>query len=160
MEKIEIEKYVSRLKRSKEKCLINIEAYDIWLSVLVPLRWIAITIGVIFPAFAGFAIFSQKLGAEWKVWSAWILLISGIVTGFHTALKCNSHQEECKKLMVRYEALADEYGDAIDNQPDDIKSVYETLGNELYKLKKDSATKPAKWCFSKAKKKLNFIEKE
>ena len=153
-----IEKYKSLYKYKKTECLVRKEAYDIWLGFLTPLKWTSIAIGVIFPAIAGATFFLKVFGDKWEIWAAVILLISAIVSGLHSLLKCDIHQEECKRLTKKYEAMADKYNDAIILEPDNMISLQDELASELRLLKKESITTPMKWCFTRAAKKFNFVE--
>mgnify|MGYP006107971443 CR=1 FL=1 len=153
MEESDYKKYLDLFKQRKIECHIQQESYSIWLSYLTPLRWVSIIIGVIFPAIVGVAIFAELFGEEWKIWSAIMLLVSGMVSGLHTALKCDSHQSECQRLKKRYEALADKYNDVIILQPKEgVIDIHKNLGNELTELKEETITTPANWCINKAKK--------
>jgi len=82
-----------------------------WLAVLTPLRWFTVAGGTILSALAGATVFSKPvfLGDRWPVYAGVFALLASILTGLHTALHCDAHQAECRRLIQLYQSLEANY---------------------------------------------------
>ena len=149
---VEIKKYFTNKQRD---CLIQKSAYEKWLNVITPFRWLAIILGVILPAFLGITIFVDSGWVNpdnWKIICSSILLISSIVSGLHTALQFDSHQQECLRLSKQYESLAHKFELAGLSDVEEIYSQKKNLSERYTELIENTLTTPASWCLQSAKK--------
>ncbi|SEP08470.1 hypothetical protein SAMN05444671_4441 [Flavobacterium sp. CF108] len=155
MKEQELQEIKQYFERKKIECLIQKTAYEKWLTVITPFRWMAIALGVILPAFLGISIFTESglvTMSNWKIICSSVLLISSIVSGLHTALKCDSHQQECLRLSKQYESLANKFEFACTNNQDEIDSQKKILNEKYTELIENTSTTPASWCLNSAKK--------
>lgn len=153
---IEIQKY---LENKKIDCLIQKLACEKWSSTITPFRWLAINLGVFLPAFLGITIFTASglvTPTNWKLVCSSVLLISSIVSGLYTALKCESHQQECIRLSKQYESLANKFEIALTFNSDEINSQKNTLSDKFSELLENTLTTPASWCVSSARKEIKI----
>ncbi|MBD3630848.1 hypothetical protein [Cyclobacterium sp.] len=149
---MEIQNYFSNKQRD---CLIQKAAYEKWLNVITPFRWFAIIIGVVLPAFLGVTIFVDSGWVNpdnWKIICSTILLLSSIVSGLHTGLQFDSHQQECVRLSKQYESLAHKFELARIAHNDEIYSQKKNLSEKYTDLIENTLTTPANWCLRRAKK--------
>jgi hypothetical protein len=63
--------------------------------------------GTILSALAGATVFSKPvfLGEQWPIYAGVFALVASILTGLHTALHCDAHQAECRRLIQLYQSL-------------------------------------------------------
>lgn len=137
------------------ECLIQKSAYEKWLSVLTPLRWTAILISVIVPAFTGATILIDTglLSKEhWKVVCSVVLIVSSIVTGLYTAFKWDAQQSECLRLSKQYQSLANKFETARTADQTEIEQYRKTLSEKFSDLVENTMTTPAQWCINSARK--------
>src|SRR6266404_2269512 len=97
-----------RLFAQRERqCRVEHRGYSRWLALLTPLKWLTVAGGTVLSALAGATVFSkpQFLGNNWPVYAGVLALLASILTGLHTALHCDAHQAECRRLIQRYQSL-------------------------------------------------------
>ncbi len=149
---IEVKKYFDRKRKD---CLVQKVAYEKWLAVITPFRWTAIILGVILPAFLSVSIFTDSglvTAENWKLICSSVLLISSIVSGLHTTLKCDSHQQECRRLSKQYEALANKFELVSTYNENEMNNFKNVLGEKYSELIENTLTTPASWCLRSAEK--------
>ena len=158
MDDKQFEETLKYFDQKHKECLIQKISYDTWLRLITPLRWGAVILGVILPAFVGVSFFidSGLISKEhWKIICSLVLLVSSIVSGLHTALKCDTHQQECLKLSKQYEALANKFEFAKTYNRNQVEAEAKTLSDKFGDLVGNSTTTPAQWCIDRAAKKVN-----
>lgn len=146
----EIAKY---FEKKQIECMIQKIAYDKWLSVITPMRWTFIALGVILPAFLGISIFTDSgvvTTENWKLICGVVLMLSSIVSGLHTAFKFDSHHQECIRLSKQYESLANKFELAQTYDRSETVLHRKVLSDNLSELLENTLTTPAQWCVKKA----------
>lgn len=152
---VEKEDLLKLLRERELECRIQERSYQIWLKVLTPIRWSSISIGVVLPSLASVSVFSKILGSHWQTISAIILLVSGAVSGLHSALKCDAHQTESLRISKRFGLLAESYRELMMLMPDDLFVQAQVLNKEYKNMRENAAVTPAQWCYEKARKLLS-----
>ncbi len=152
---VEKEDLLKLLRERELECRIQERSYQIWLKVLTPIRWSSISIGVVLPSLASVSVFSKILGSHWQTISAIILLVSGAVSGLHSALKCDAHQTESLRISKRFGLLAESYRELMTLMPDDLFVQAQVLNKEYKNMRENTAVTPAQWCYEKARKLLS-----
>lgn len=148
---VEKDDLIKLLKERELECRIHERSYQIWLKVLTPIRWSSISVGVILPSLASVTVFSEIWEANWQIISGSVLLISGIVSGLHSALKCDTHQTESTRMSKRYSLLAENYRELLLLMPNDLYEQAKALGKEYKQLRENTLVTPAQWCEDKAR---------
>jgi hypothetical protein len=94
---------ITLLNRRIQQCRVERRAFEMWLARLTPLRWATISGSVILSAIAGATALNDPVwpgnSAHWVSGSC--ALLAAVLTGLHTAFKCEAHQAECHR-MVRF----------------------------------------------------------
>lgn len=155
MEDTQYDEIIKYFDKKQHECMIQKIAYDKWIGVVSPFRWTSIALGVILPAFLGVSIFTDSglVSVEnWKLVCGVVLLTSSIVSGLHTALKFDSHHQECLRLSKQYESLANKFELAKTYDRDETELSKKMLSDNLSDLIENTLTTPAQWCINKARK--------
>jgi hypothetical protein len=98
------------LPRRELQCRIERRALERWLHPLTLLKWGTVILGTILAAVAGAtALVGIWFPGQWEVITAICALTASILTGLHTALKCEAHQAECRRLIQVYKSLEAAY---------------------------------------------------
>jgi hypothetical protein len=100
------------LSQREMRCRIEGRALDLWLRPLTLLRWVMVGLGTILAAFAG-ATALGRYGDPWESIGGICALTASILTGLHTALDCEAHQAECRRLIRVYASLEAAYQAAL-----------------------------------------------
>lgn len=154
MENKQLDEIFSYFDRKQKDCLIQKLSYNNWLKKITPYRWLAIVMGVILPAILGVTIFTDSgliSPTNWKYICSSVLLLSSIVSGLHTALKCDSHQQECLRLSKQYESLANKFELAKTLRQEEIENEKKILGEQYSDLIANTLTTPSQNSINKAK---------
>jgi len=122
------------LKQRQAQCFVKRRAFEMWLHLLTPLRWFAVSAGTLLPLVAGAKILGTPalLGSRYELVSSFCALAASAITGLHAALKCEDHQSECRRMIQEYLSLEAAYQAARalpDPQPEeklrDLEARYE-----------------------------------
>src|SRR6266853_943774 len=89
------------LRQRQAQCFVNRRAFEMWLHLLTPLRWFAVSAGTLLPLVAGAKILGTPalLGGQYELVSSLCALAASAITGLHAALKCEEHQSECRRMI-------------------------------------------------------------
>jgi hypothetical protein len=139
---------IGLIKERQRHCRIEYIALSGWLSFLTPLRWITIAGGTILSALAGATVLSNGafLGSAFKIYSGIFALTASILTGLHTALHCDTHQAECRRLIQLYESLELAFQATLALPPSEIPRRFHELEAALHEAKlKATATPPMRY---------------
>lgn len=144
---------IALLKERQRECLIQARAYDLWLRVLTPIRWITVISGVALPAIAGFTLLRGHpvFGIPWTNVSATLTFIASLIAALHTALHCEPHQTECRRLRRRFAAMADDFETVLSGDEKSLTKKQADLSERLSQLKENATEDPPGWCFDKAR---------
>lgn len=137
------------LEKKQKECLVQKKAYEKWLRIVTPLRWLAIFVSVVAPAIVGLKV-SGGIFADWQLICASVLFTSAIASGLHTGLKCDVHQQECLRLAKQYESLANKFELAKTETSNLLEQRKEELGKKYSDLIENTLTTPAQWCLNSA----------
>jgi len=88
------------LKREVD-CRVLRRALEIWLSRLTPMRWFTVSGTTILSAIAAATVFNghDVHGHSFKTVAGLCALGATILSGLHTALKCDAYQAECSRMI-------------------------------------------------------------
>ena len=148
--KTEMTAAANPVERGVRNCQREEAAYRSWLGFLGPLRWLCLGGGVVLPAVAGLSALGETafFGPNWKVVSALLAFAGSALTGLHGALKCDTHQAECRRLIQAVRGIRLEYESSVDLDAPQRASRLAALQAEFAKLVRDASATPA-WCYSK-----------
>src|SRR5882724_4043769 len=126
---IEQTRLLKLLRERERQCRVEHLAYGRWLGILTPLRWVTVSGGTVLSALAGATIFSKTVfvGKQWPIYAGVFALVASVLTGLHTALKCDAHQAECHRLIQLYQSLETGYQAAYALPPADVPSRFREL---------------------------------
>lgn len=91
------------------QCRIEKQALERWLGPLTLLRWATVGLGTLLAAVASATVLGKLFGDQWALIGGLCALAASILTGFHTAFKCEAHQAECRRLIQVYSSLEAAY---------------------------------------------------
>jgi len=128
-------------------------AYRIWLGILAPLRWTCIGGGVVFSAAAGVSILWEVL-PDGKLISALLAFTASALTAIHTALKCDSYQSECHRLIQAFKSLRAQFHASNNVAPLERPRRRNNLNVRYAQLIETAAASPAQWCYRRADREL------
>lgn len=99
------------LSQREAECFVKRRAFEMWLHLLTPLRWFAVSAGTLLPLVAGAKILGTPalLGGRYELVSSLCALAASAITGLHAAFKCEDHQAECRRLIQVYSSLEAAY---------------------------------------------------
>ena len=103
---------LSELLRQREaQCFVKRRAFEMWLHLLTPLRWFAVSGGTLLPLVAGAKVLGTPalLGGRYELVSSLCALTASAITGLHPAFKCEDHQAECRRMIQVYTSLEAAY---------------------------------------------------
>jgi hypothetical protein len=131
-------------------------AFEIWLGVLEPFGAFSKACGIVLPLIAGFTLLGQPnyLGGNWEIISGSLSLMTAILTGIHTGLKCDDHQAECRQLIKSFKSLVEGYQAAKIADESELKTRFHELEARLKELRDSTDIRPARWCTRRAKQEL------
>lgn len=143
---------IQLLLDKKRECLVQTRAFEIWLDVLAPIRWLTIFITVFFPALAGLTVVENiaVMGMPWQDTAATLTFFASIVAALHSAFKCDAHQAACKTLAPLYSSLADDFAAAVLLEDKVLAKRTQDLLKKLSDLKKATTETPIRWAIEKA----------
>jgi hypothetical protein len=110
-------------------CKIQRRALDMWLGMLTPVRWLTVIGATVLSAVAGATILQKPLGSRFGVVVGVCALVASILSALHTALHCDAHQADCRRLISDLRGLESEFEDVR------VRGL-ESLGMELRELDK------------------------
>jgi hypothetical protein len=140
----------------ERQCRIEHRAYDIWLSRLTPLKWLTIGGGTILSALAGATVLGKPefLGAQWPIFGGVCALASSILTGLHTALKCESHQTECHRLIQLFSSLEASFQAAQALPTSQLQEKFKELEPKFEEARMKATASPPAWCRKRAEREI------
>lgn len=124
---------IAFLNHRVRQCRVERRALEMWLGRLTPLRWATISGSVILSAIAGATAFNNAAwrGEDVSLITGGCALLAAILTGLHTAFKCEAHQAECHRLVRFYSSLILAY-EAVQADPrEDLKTRIAALDVRL-----------------------------
>ena len=91
----------------EQQCRIFRRSYEMWLDVLAPLRWLMLSGSTVLSLIAGATILTdpRAMGNNGHLIAGYCALAAGILSGLHSALKCEEFQTECRRLVAAYSGL-------------------------------------------------------
>ena len=146
----------SLLKDRERKCEVARVAYENWLGLLTPIRWLTVSGGVILPLVAGLLV-SGKLPpvGHSDAIAAVCSFAAATLTGLHTALGCDAHQIECRKLIQRFSSLRDGFQRALIVSPEDSRALLQELDAKFVKTREETMATPPTFFLRKAEKEVS-----
>lgn len=149
----ESNKIILFLTEKRRECLVHARAYELWLRFLTPIRWMTVISGVALPAIAGFTLLRGRdvFGVPWANVSAVLTFVASLIAALHTALHCEPHQTECRRLKQRYGAMADEFEVALSGDEKTLVKKQADLATRLSELKRNSTEETPGWILEKAR---------
>ena len=135
--------------RRQRESLAEKNAYETWLNLLTPLRWITVTGGIVLSAAAGgVALLAEyRVGYEdWRIYGAVCAIIASILTGIHTSLNCDAHQTECRRLVQVYSGLEAAFEAAPLMKGNRLDAKFDELEAKFIEAKSEAAASPPQWC--------------
>ena len=133
------------LEQRLRHCRVERRAFEMWLARLTPLRWATISGSVILSAIAGATFLNNPAWEYAALLSGSCALLAAVLTGLHTAFKCETHQAECHRLVRVYSSLILAYEAARNESGDELKSRLAALEVRLQdEVEKASASVSSK----------------
>jgi len=89
-------------------CKVERRALEMWLALLTPVRWLTVSGITILSAIAAATILGKPafLGEQlYSLVAGLCALGASILSGLHTALHCDAHQAECRRLSAVFAGL-------------------------------------------------------
>jgi hypothetical protein len=107
-----------------------------WLGWLTPLRWFTVIGTTVLSALAGATILGapRLIGSSFPTFAGLCALGASILSVLHTALHCDAHQAECRRLINSYTALEAAF-QALQTFP---QAELKARANELEKIYEDT----------------------
>jgi hypothetical protein len=112
--------------RRQRDCFLSRRSYEMWAGLLAPIRWVMISGSTVLSLFAGATIVTQSsvFHGHGQVVAGYCALTAGILTGLHTALKCEEYQTECRRLAIAYYSLEIAF-QSLERFPPDQRRTFE-----------------------------------
>lgn len=88
-------------------CRVLKRALEMWLSRLTPMRWFTVSGTTILSAVSAATVFNghDVFGVPFRMVAGVCALGATILSGLHTALKCDAYQAECSRMINVLEGL-------------------------------------------------------
>jgi hypothetical protein len=88
-------------------CRVLRRALEMWLGRLTPMRWFTVSGTTILSAIAAATVFNGRdlFGVSFQMIAGVCALGATILSGLHTALKCDAYQAECSRMITVLEGL-------------------------------------------------------
>jgi hypothetical protein len=88
-------------------CYVARRALEMWLSRLTPVRWLTVIGTTLLSAIAGATILGAPmlLGRSFPTVAGLCAFTASLLSALHTALHCDAHQAECRRMISLYIAL-------------------------------------------------------
>ena len=146
-------------RRRERDCRIARRALEKWLGFLTPLRWLMVSFTTILSALAAATILGKKplIGQSYELFAGLCALGSAILSGLHTALRCDPHQAECRHMISQYRGLEAGFQSISDlDEPtastklQDLESKYEQLLSSAREAAPESFVRAAEKEFGSA----------
>jgi len=140
-------------RRRLRECQVEARAYEIWLGLLTPARWLTVIGGILLSAIAGGVVLVAEYrveGIPWRIWGARSAILASVLTGIHTGLHCDTHQTECRRLVQLYSGLATAYEAAPLLPGERLNVKFEELEARFEQAKSEAAASPPQWCRRRA----------
>jgi hypothetical protein len=137
------------LDRIDRDCSREVIAYGEWLGWLTPLRWISVGGGVVLSGAAGFSILWNTLPSG-KIISAVLAFAASTLTTIHVALKCESHQSECRRLIQAYKSLSVQISLCRELTPEEHPARRAEIMMKVAHLVETANAVPGEWCYRRA----------
>lgn len=141
------ERALDHLANRENLCRVEQRVYGKWLGVLTPVRWITVGGGILLSTLAGATVFGRPeiLGTKWALWSGVFAFGSAALTSLHTALGCDAHQAECRRLIQVYESLEAGYRAARFLPEAELQAERASLDRQFQETKLKAAASPPYW---------------
>jgi hypothetical protein len=137
------------LNHALQQCRREQVAYEEWLRVLSPLRWICVGGGVLFSAAAGITIIWNSL-PHGRMISAILAFSASVLTGLHVALKCDPYQAECHRILQALKSLGIEIEMCREVHDQEYSAKAGSLIAELASLLKTASASPSTRSYRRA----------
>ena len=140
-----------------KKCEHKQRALEIWLSTLTPFKWLCVGGGTVLPLIAGASLVGKApfFSEYWEIISAGCLLAAAILTGLHTAFRCDPHQSECLRLITIYELLGEKFRKLSKSSAIEAEQKMAELEQRYDDIAIDAGAKAPLWCRLKAERQLS-----
>ena len=97
------------LAQRESRCRIERRALERWMRPLTLFKWVTVGLGTLLSTVAGATVLGKLFGDRWALIGGTCALTASLLTGLHTALKCEAHQAECRRLIQVYASLEAAY---------------------------------------------------
>ena len=136
----------------ERQCRVERRAYEIWLGRLTPLKWVTTGGGTLLSILAGATVLGQPkfFGSAWPVYGGALALTSSVLTGLHTALRCDSHQTECHRLINLYSSLEAAFQAARVLPAPQLEAPLKELEGKFEEARMKAAAHAPAWCRRRA----------
>jgi len=132
---------------------VKANGYQTWLSYLKPFNFFLVTGAAVLSLLAGSTLlYDDKLLGPMV--TGLMALAAGIFTIIHQTLKCDAHQEECRKLFGSYDAIAEQFSNLkLEDSQDIVRKKIDELNSQLINLTQNYSAKPPLWIVKREEKK-------
>jgi hypothetical protein len=137
------------LDQTDRYCRREAFAYREWLGWLTPLRWISVGGGVVLSAAAGFTILRESLPHGPAI-SATLAFAASTLTALHVALKCDSHQSECRRLIQAFKSLSVQIAACRELPSAEQEKKKTEIMTKVAHLVETATAVPSEWCYRRA----------
>lgn len=135
-------------EKRERQCRMESRAYQLWLDRITPLKWISVGGGTVLSALAGATVLAQPVlfGSYWSVIGGVLALVSSILTGLHTALKCDAHQAECHRLIQLFASMEAAAQSAPALSAAELPVAWKELESRFQEAIAKATASPPAWC--------------
>jgi hypothetical protein len=143
----------AHFRKRQRDCYVEKDAYAIWLALLTPVRWFTVIGGIVLSAVAGAVVLLAEyrvIGDQWRVYGAICAITASVLTGIHTALNCDAHQTECRRLVQLYSGLESRFEAASILPAERIEATFDELEAKFEEAHVEAAASPPEWCRRRA----------
>ena len=140
--------FEERLRFCREQRL----AYQAWIGLLSPVKWLTVGGSVILSSFAGLnALIDQGLlGAHWQLSTALAAFGAGLLTALHANLRCDEHQNECHRIIRTFQSIELAYEAARTESPENLATKRDEIEVRIQGLVENAMATPAEFCRRRA----------
>lgn len=127
------------------ECGTERRAYELWLGCLTPANFALAGVGGVLSLVSGLSIVAH-VDALHNL-AGWGAITGAILTGFHSRLRCDAHQTECRKLMGQFAELQTEYQRLqLHEEPKEKQKDLLQLEHKLAAIRAGQTVIPGKIC--------------
>jgi hypothetical protein len=134
------------------QCHVETRAFQYWLDILTPLKWVTVGGSTILSALAGATVLSKPeiFGHQWDVVGGVFALVSSALMGLHSVFRCDAHQVECHRLIQVFSSLESAFQAVPTLSGSELSLTFKRLEKKFQDSIEKATASPPGWCRRKA----------